>query len=303
MSEHYPSIRVHSSHGFLLIREGLSFTFYMQHSHAEVTQKVERSLNAYLERVGQDALCMYTDEEGYWWTLDEEGQKLIRQRFLHPKQARVHLAGGPGNEHNYEFDYVGKELGNPVLAQEPGAVSAVSFWLSTEYLEKHGPGQVRELAMELATPLPFCSGHAGLSFNCDLGLMGIPREVLKWCFRYPGLDLPNMHSHSWCVGTRVPTIAWLTFLGQPVLGELGGVAALRSRLQTPGTTVQEMEGDRAVVTLGPWPEAGDTEQRLLLPAHRELARVLEPWTYFTPPEETSYFSPEDRRRWERRFLD
>ena len=95
---------------------------------------------------------------------------------------------------------------------------------------------------------------------------------------------------------------WLTFLGQPVLGELGGAAGLRSRLSSPDITVQEMEGDRAVVTLGTWPEAGDTEQGQLLPLHRELARVLEPWRQHERYRWRD-FSEDDMRRWERRFLD
>jgi hypothetical protein len=79
------------------------------------------------------------------------------------------------------------------------------------------------------------------------------------------------------------------------------VEALRSRLHSPGTTVQEWEGGRAVVRLGEWPEAGDTEQGHTLPAYRELARVLEPWLY--EGHGLSGFPPEDMRRWERRFLD
>jgi hypothetical protein len=92
-------------------------------------------------------------------------------------------------------------------------------------------------------------------------------------------------------------------LGQPVLGELGGAAGLRSRLTTTGTTVQEMEGDRAVVTLGLWPEAGDTEQGKDLPAYRELARVLEPWTLLGDAQGILRMDPDRARRWERRFLD
>ncbi len=95
----------------------------------------------------------------------------------------------------------------------------------------------------------------------------------------------------------------MTFIGQPVLGAVGGAQGLRSRLHTPGVTVEEMPGDRAVVTLGEWPEAGDTEQGQELPAYRELARVLEPWLYFEPRSRLSDFSPEETRRWDRRFLD
>jgi len=274
----------------------------MHHPHADVTQRVQRALDAYLHAIGPDTLGLYTDDEGHWWPLNSQGWERVQAQFRQNKRARVQLADA-SSEHLYRFDYLGRQIGAPSMAQSPGAVSAVSFWVSTEYLEKHGLGRVGELSRELAALLPFCSGHAGLAFNCDPGLVGIPQELLKLCFRYPGLDIPHMDRHSLRVGTRVPTIAWQTFLGQPVLGEVGGAAGLRSRLQVPGTTVQELEGERAVVTLGARPEAGDTEEGRWLPAYQELARVLEPWTYFTPASDNSSFSPDDQRRWERRFLD
>jgi len=95
----------------------------------------------------------------------------------------------------------------------------------------------------------------------------------------------------------------MTFIGQPALGALGRAQGLRSRLHTPGVTVEEMAGDRAVVTLGEWPEAGDTAQGQVLPAYRELAHVLEPWLYFEPHARLPYLSLEETRRWDRRFLD
>jgi hypothetical protein len=94
----------------------------------------------------------------------------------------------------------------------------------------------------------------------------------------------------------------MNFLGQPVLGALGGAQGLRERLRSPGTTVQELEGDKVLVTLGEWPEAGDTECGDVLPAYRELARVLEPWLYH-PRGRMLHRSEEEKRRWERRFLD
>ncbi|MFP2913735.1 type VI immunity family protein, partial [Pyxidicoccus sp. 3LFB2] len=63
-------------------------------------------------------------------------------------------------------------------------------------------------------------------------------------------------------------------------------------------------GERAVVTLGEWPEAGDLEAGAGLPAYRDLARVLEPWLYHDAGTVYSQdFPPEDKLRWERRFLD
>jgi hypothetical protein len=67
--------------------------------------------------------------------------------------------------------------------------------------------------------------------------------------------------------------------------------------------VQELAGDRALVTLGEWPEAGDTQRGDNLPAYRELARVLEPWLFFDPRGSVPCVRDEDARRWERRFLD
>jgi hypothetical protein len=158
--------------------------------------------------------------------------------------------------------------------------------------------------MELAAPLPFCSGHGGLSFNAEYALVGVRRQVARYWLRYPGIDVFDSPSdHSWDIGTRVRGPHWLNFLGQPVLRELGGADGLRARLRTPGTTVQEMEGDKVLITLGAWPEAGDTERGDTLPAYRELARVLEPWLFFDKDGRMLRQSEEDTRRWERRFLD
>jgi len=299
MSEHYPRIRIYAENGTLLIRDSLSVTFYMSRPHEEVSSSVMRSLDTYLRAVGPDALCLYADQEGYWQTLDDAGWALIRNELLDPVGARAHLADASARQNRYQFDYRGRPPSDVVFPDAPGVVSVVSFWLPTEFLEEHGPGRVRELALELATPLPFCSGHAGLSFNCDTRLLGVKQEVLKHGFRYPGMDIPGLDMAELRIGTKVRGSSWLTFLGQPALGELGGTSELRSRLSSPGTTVQEMEGERAVITLGRWPEAGDTEKGNTLPSYRELARVLGPWLYRNTDPRTS----EEARRWERRFLD
>lgn len=312
MSERYPRVRVHSKYGGLLIRESLSFTFYMHHPHAEVAQSVLRSLDAYLRVIGgPGVLSVYLEEGGAWWSLDDSLWETTRRELLEPSGAHVHLVDETSGESRYKFEYHGKPLKVPSLfkLKEQEFVSAVSFWLPTEYLEEHGPHRIRELALELAAPLPFCSGHVGLAFDCDLGLVGISNEVRKWWWRYPGLDVPDLSRLAVRLGPRVRTVAWLTFLGPPVLGAVGGVEGLRSRLRSPDTTVEPLDVGRAVVTLGPWPEAGDTESGQGLPAYRELARVLEPWLYFEEPSEVAAHFELERQeweelhRWERRFLD
>ncbi|WP_395850922.1 DUF3396 domain-containing protein [Cystobacter fuscus] len=300
MSEHYPRIRRYSLHDtarYLIVRECVSISFYVRRAHAELSRAVMHALEVYLRAVGPRALGLYGDDEGDWQELDDKGWEFIRQQFLNPLGARVALTGESDDLAGYEFVYDGRRVEDIDL----GGSSLVTFFLPTEYLEEQGPGRVRELALELAAVLPFASGHAGLSFVYPEALLGVTTSIRDDAFRYPGLDMPDSYV-AMDIGSRVKGAYWLTFLGQPLLGELGGVAGLRARLPSPGTTVQEMEGERAVVTLGEWPEAGDWEQGRTLSAYRELARVLEPCLYAFL-HNWDGFSREDMRRWERRFLD
>jgi Protein of unknown function (DUF3396) len=303
MSEHYPHIRVKAQNGAVLVREGLSITFYMRHPHDQVAHTVQHSLEAYLRAVGHQTLGYYTDEEGELQPLDEAGWALTWRKLRSPSSAIIRLRDDTVFESKYCFEYWGKSQDVPFPLTKTTATSAVGFCLPTEFLEEHGPGRIRELALELAAPLPFCSGHAGLSFNGELDIIDVDLHVASYCFRYPGLDIPQLESRSWDLGTRVTGPHWLTFLGQPILGELGGSQSLRARLHSPGTTVQEMDGDRVVITLGQWPEAGDAERGDSLPAYRELARVLEPWLFREPTGSMAGLPREEVPRWERRFLD
>ncbi|XXF77603.1 DUF3396 domain-containing protein [Myxococcaceae bacterium GXIMD 01537] len=211
------------------------------------------------------------------------------------------LTGDPADTTGFAFTYRGVPLDAPAPVGGPNEVCAATFWLPTEYLEEHGPQRARELALELGAALPFNSGHAGLCYTFPEGLLGITRSIREECFRYPGIDLARSNiAHE--LGPRLQGAHWLTFLGPPVLGELGGVESLRSRLRSPATTVQSLDAERVVVTLGPWPEAGDLEAGCTLPEYRELAHVLEPWLHEIHSCWHS-FSPEDMHRWHRRFLD
>ena len=304
MSERYPGVRVQSEGSPLRIRHGLIIRFFIHRSHAEFAPGLLRALNTYMQAVGPEVLAWYPDVEGDWQRLDDTAWERTRQALL---AEAVHtfatLVDRPDGGVDFQFNYEGISLEAPGLLDDPGRACVVTFWLPTKFLEERGPRYVRELALKLASHLPYDSGYSSLIFNTSAQFTTVTRQIDKLCFRYPGVDVLNQRV-SWDIGTRVPGAYWLTFLGPPVLGELGGVEGLRARLSAPGTTVQPLEDHRAVVTLGEWPEAGDLEAGEDLPAYRELARVLEPWLYhdasrvFDPN-----FPPEDKLRWERRFLD
>ncbi|HYO69435.1 MAG TPA: type VI immunity family protein [Archangium sp.] len=272
----------------------MSITFYMKRSHQEILRDVMRALQVYRRAVGPQSLGWYADPySGDWDELDDKGWGYIQREMLEQPATSIWLRERPNATTGYEFLYQSHLL----EVCETDAASTVSFMLPTEYLEEHGPDRVRALALELAAELPFNSGHAGLCFNFPESFLGVLDAIQALSFRHPGMDIPGVLFTSLSIGTRVNGVHWLNFLGPPVLRELGGTASLSARLRSPGTTVQTLDKERAVVTLGEWPEAGDTEQGLTLPAYRELARVLEPWL------DLGHFSQDALQRWERRFLD
>jgi len=328
--EHYPWIRRYGptpQGEQLLLREIVRIAFYMPHDHHDLAAGVSRALEVYLQAVGEgpETISHFWDTGSDLLPLDQGGWRLIRNwlrpettfRFLDDLgeetalfrrltkngfETCISLGGGATTSTAYAFRY---EARLPWRSPSENSVSELVATLPTEYLEEHGPGRVRELAMEMAAHLRFSTGHAGLAFKFLRVRRSLLPGIREEVFRHPGLDVPRVGIRSE-IGTRVDGVHWLNFLGQPVLGEVGGAAGLRARLHSPETTVQELGGEHMLVTLGQWPEAGDLVHGRDLPAYRELARVLEPWLdEFFPAEVNSWrgYTEEEVRRWWRRFLD
>ncbi|MGE6762434.1 DUF3396 domain-containing protein [Corallococcus interemptor] len=284
----------------MLVRDGISISFYLGHSHQGISQRIESALRVFQHAIVPASLDWYCDSEGDFRELDAAGREFLEQEFRSLSAAHVSLANHAHGVGEYEFIYRGLWREAP-HGLDASRLSTVTFWLPTEFLESQGSDAVRELALRLSADLPFASGHAGLAFNAQLSLLGVDELVHRERLLHPGMDVPD-DSACLYLGTRVCGVHWMNFLGPPVLTELGGVEALRQRLQSPGTTVQPLSEGRAVVTLGLEPDAGDVTQSPVLPGYRELARILEPWMYFQG-DARPWRDTEDQRRWERRFLD
>ncbi|MGZ3458927.1 MAG: type VI immunity family protein [Archangium sp.] len=304
MSKPYPRVRQYTEQGDLALREGLHLCFFMRRSHGEVFPSVARALDAYLHTVGRGKLGWYATPEGEMQPLDEQGWEYVHSRLLetpHAEACPIELFEHAHQVSGYRFEYRGRKLDSPAAARWPGLVSGVSFWLPTEYLEEQGPGQVRELAVMLARELPLTAGYASLAFN-SIELLGADWIISESCFQYPGLDVHDLSSTILAVGTKVRGPYWLNFYGEPLLGQLGGAEGLRARLPFPEVDVQELGQEKVLVALGKWPVVGNEEQPDALRPYRELTRVLEPYLY----EECVYWralTPDELRRWQRRFLD
>ncbi len=302
MKEHYPRFRIELPSGYVRAREGLHLTFYLPPRHPEFAEDVLRAVELYLRYVGREALGRYATEEGEWEALDEQGWSFIQRKLRERRCPLAELKEDNHAGYRYAFYYKGKDEEYLTRMSKPDAMCEATFWLPSEYLEEHGPRRVHELTIELASLLPVRSGFCGLTFIGDVGMTPVLQQLGYYWKRYPGFDAPGPTRHSWDIGKRITGPHWVNILGQPVLRELGGVEGLRERLKSPETTVQELPGDKVAITLGAWPEAGDMEKGEVLPAYRELARVLEPWLYHSEVS-MLHQSKEETRRWERRFLE
>jgi hypothetical protein len=315
----------------LLAREVFRVTFYMPHDHPDIGLGVSHAIDSYMRAVGEGPKTInyvsFSHDEGSALTAEQWGwvRHLLAntKRFSFPddyepwKQREIqkrrfelglHFTGGFGIRHGYELEYKARIPWRP--APEKPFVSLLTATLPIEYLEEHGPGRVRQLALDMASKLRFASGHAGLALQLHWWVPQRDEAFRFEALRYPGIDLREAWGFEEWMGLHVDGVHWLNFLGPPVLTQLGGAAALRSRLRSAETTVVALDEQRAVVSLGDRPDAGDLATGRTLPAYRELAHVLEPWLeplFLLPPDGPPYTSlrltEDEARRWWRRFLD
>ena len=304
MREKIPIIRLLDRSGGLVARDGVVLCFFMRRSHREVAPAVWQAIQAYRRAIPHQALGWYGSDEGDTLPLDDKGWEHIRWRLIERPPVNgciVELQENCSGAGGYHLDYQGRELDGPLYAHDEDATSGLAFSFPTEYLLEHGPAHLRDLAQELGRELPFSFGYASLAFVAPRGIWyPARRELLGPLRRYLGLDLYHLSETSGLMGIGARGAYWLTFLGQPLLGQLGGTEALRQRLSCPDVTFEPMAGERLLLTLGEWPDAIDTEKGAVPPQYRALALLLEPYLR----EEGGDWPPMNREfmhRWFRRL--
>jgi hypothetical protein len=299
---HYPRLRYYDKRGWLGASDALLMCFYMPHPNERIAPAVIRAVELFRERIRPYQLASNDTGDGQSEPLDDASWERTRKKTLEAGpggSGSLRLEGKTRGVDDLYVDYRGLSPVPLPWPERKDDVCVLYLRLPTEFLEERGPERVRALALELAAELPFSSGYVDFALCSSRADSAEALKLIRP--RYQGMPLASSGA-TMRVGTRVDGIHWMNFLGQPVLGELGGVSGLRERLALPGVTLQEMGGDRVLITLGERPEVGDVEAGHTLPLHRALARILEPYLY----QQKSLFGhpvPEELLRWDRRFLD
>jgi len=309
MRENIPLIRLWPDLGErdVVVRDGVVLCFFMRHSHKEIAPAIWRALQTYRRAIPPQALAWYGSDEGEPVPLDDKGWEHIRYQILERPRGfawHVELEENCSEVGGYHFEYLGRWLDDPEGFHDENSASGVVFTFPTEYLLEHGPAHLRALALEIARELPFSFGYGSLALVAPHGLWYAARkQLLPLLSRYLGLDIYDLGETSRGIGTRARGAYWLTFLGQPLLGQLGGVEGLRAKLSFPGVTFQPLEGERLLVALGEWPDAIDTAKGASVPEYRALARLLEPFLYEEGEDWFTWYPPggDNMRRWIRRL--
>ena len=203
MSQHFPRIRFHDSYGTQVIRDGLKICFYMRRSSRQVAPAVMQVLETYLRAVGPQRMEWYLDIEGDWQLLSPETWEANRRHLLEATYPRVVLTDDPSCASAVRFEYYGEGPDDAHGDTDPDRVSAWGSGCPRNSSMNRGRAVCASWLLELATPLPFNSGHAGLCFNAIYGYHETEKELSRLCLRYPGIDMLAMEDLSLKAGHPV----------------------------------------------------------------------------------------------------
>jgi hypothetical protein len=301
MKKGFPSFQLRDRHGWCVGRDGLVLTLFIRREHLGIAPAIWTSLQNYLHSVPAGALQWYVSDDGDMVELDEKGWEHTRQQVVGPQwkgSRRIELRESPSDSGAYLVNYHGHSL-RALIRYEPAV--PLSFTFPTEYLLERGTAHLHALAIKLSQALPFSFGYASLAVIGDNGdwFSADWAQLDVLLNRYAGLDLYDVDRTSLRIGDRSLGAHWLTFLGQPLLGQLGGIEALRQALPFPDVTLLPLEGDRLIISLAETPDPLDTEQGPIPPQYRALARLLEPFMYeYQGDDGTQRYL----NRWRRRLL-
>lgn len=144
------------------------------------------------------------------------------------------------------------------------------------------PGALFQLAMELASTLPFWCGTAGVLASWDPSARDALGAVHPWSRRFLGMDVQDPDRAGFAVRDGLPGVSWLTLIGQGLAAAKGlDLDALAGRAWTNDCAVIRT-AHGALVRAGERPDPWDLNLLRAPEALREIGAALDPLVIASP---------------------
>lgn len=304
MAEMSAPLDVRRPDGFYVVREVFRAAFFLRAPHLSINEQIIEGLDRILESFIGSQFGFIAGATGDWFprtsaqlTTEIAGALADAKRTIN---GTVTIASDPAvSVSDYYCEYNGFALDRPLFAKR---ACFLFFWLPREVFLAR-PEDVERLCLSLCESLPISCAHA------DMALVGNQTRRQQLARRYVGLDISDVSSTAIDQGDNAGGAYWLTVFGSQLVDRLGGLKTIRRSLPA-ADRVAELAGGRVAVKLTKMPARGDLNRREELPAHAELARLLEQAEALHVPSRVTYFEDEDagedhelQRMWHRRFVD
>jgi hypothetical protein len=298
-------LRFKERSGTLFARSGLLLALFFDEEFSKVAPAIEQCLDEWMAFIPDGVLA---------WSLagaSADEFKPLSARRLTTCRSQLDSQKATRRSLSY-FELVGPQMWAPdysFIAKgrkdvRPGSkkLNLVQISFPEAVLEEPGrPEFVRHL-LSLAEKIPFQSGYAAPALipGADSDLSKARAVLAPLGLRHHGYDLARNDASSIDLGGKCRGARWITFLGEPLIGELGGIETLRAKLGE-GPEIETVGSGIAIIASED-PEVGDVNRNDRVESLRKVAAAIEPVTLFGDNLLNNAFEDvDDRERWERRF--
>ncbi|XKM13595.1 DUF3396 domain-containing protein [Orbaceae bacterium ac157xtp] len=167
--------------------------------------------------------------------------------------------------------------------------------------------ELADLVLAWCEKLRPVHGSAGFCFSYPVGLVAEPQYTWALLQRCPGIDHSDIAQFSveaQQTYNRIKGVNWLTVLSDPIVAELGGLAAIQTQLADK-CRIKTYRGG-IIIIAGPVPQLGDRYINFIPTRYQAAAKVTRPVRFedyqraFIELPET-FDSATESMKWIRRF--
>jgi hypothetical protein len=167
---------------------------------------------------------------------------------------------------------------------KPGdnSVGFIEVYLPLSLLDLIGSRGVSKLFVDMASGATFLCGVAGYVFHhSPYAFSSVVPRMAALSSRFKGVEVMGNHRAAYWAGRGLPTVNWITFIGDGYVQKLGGQKVLKEHLPSQARVFELAHG--LAVEAGDSPSLGDANRPDDgLELWRRVYTVLKPVMFYSP---------------------